>query len=114
MIESFLDMHPQALYELVFSGIAFVIAMVFFLIGILFGWILCYIRLKKRLPARIKQKLADQAETIKQQNEDLFYMADDNTHMRAALDGHASISKDWIAGNIGEPLKNIQQIKIAK
>lgn len=114
MIESFLDMHPQALYELVTSSVAFAIAVSFLWLGFFVGWLWGWKRERDKVPEKTKQKLVEQKKRIKQQDDDLFYLADDNTHMRVLLDQYELLAEEWKAGNRETPVDNVRQIKRVK
>ena len=99
MLDIFLDMHPQALYELVGNLVAFYIAAVFFFLGSLAGYIITCIRLEKKLPISMREKNKEQKLIIKSRENDIINLAADNAAMRGELDRVALIGQRWIEGN---------------
>jgi uncharacterized membrane-anchored protein YhcB (DUF1043 family) len=98
-MNAILDMHPQALYEMVYNMMAFYIAAIFSCIGIVAGIIIGYIRAKKRLPGWMQKKIKEQKKIIKNNETDLLNLAEDAADMRAKLDRHMRISDEWKEGN---------------
>ena len=99
MLDIFLDMHPQALYELVRNITAFYIAVIFFLIGLLAGYIITRVKLEKKLPETMRKKNREQKAIIKSRENDIINLAADNAAMRGELDRVARIGQRWIEGN---------------
>ena len=99
MLDIFLDMHPQALYELVGNLVAFYIAAVFFLLGSLVGYIITRIKLEKKLPISMREKNKEQKLIIKSRENDIINLAADNAAMRGKLNRHMRISDEWKEGN---------------